>query len=89
MHSNFSKAEKILEEIRKTVERETFYLPSAAKINLTVSIGFAEFCAGAPLLEEELIKLADSALYEAKNSGRNTVSGSKLKTADSKNDKKN
>ena len=89
MHSYFSKAEKILEEIRETVEQENFYLNPLAKINLTVSIGFAEFNSEGSLLEDELIKRADKALYEAKNSGRNAVAGAKLTNGGFKNDKKN
>ena len=60
MHSDFSKAEKILEEIREPVEQENFYLNPLAKINLTVSIGFAEFNSEGSLLEDELIKRAET-----------------------------
>jgi len=77
MHSDITRAKKILEEIRKTIEKEKFYLPVPAQVNLTVSVGFAEFDAECPLVEDELIKQADEALYEAKNTGRNKIIGRK------------
>lgn len=63
----------ILEEIRKNIENEKFFLPVESyhpiQIKKTISIGLAE------LKEEkttdEIIKKADLALYKAKNTGRN------------------
>ncbi|MDR2192600.1 MAG: sensor domain-containing diguanylate cyclase [Endomicrobium sp.] len=89
MHSDVYHAGKILEEIRKTIEKEKFYLPAPAQVNLTVSVGFVEFDPDGSLVEDELIKLADDALYEAKNTGRNKTVGYKCQTADLENDKKN
>jgi len=59
---------KLAEKLRKTIEKYYF-----KGIHVTVSIGVSEYSGN---LEEDL-KKADVALYEAKNSGRNQVKGSK------------
>ncbi|MDR1695804.1 MAG: sensor domain-containing diguanylate cyclase [Endomicrobium sp.] len=75
LHTDPKEAFKVLDEIRKTVEKERFFIPaegySPAQVKVTVSIGFAELGEYNISVESELIKHADSALYEAKNSGRN------------------
>lgn len=62
----------LAERIRKRVESSEFNLFDEIKINITVSIGVATYpdIANVP---EELLILADSALYEAKRTGRNKV----------------
>ncbi len=66
----------ICEEIRKSIESERFYLPiesfQPVCARLAVSIGIAEF-SRADQTENELIELADAALYRAKKNGRNCV----------------
>ena len=47
--------------------------PSSTKIELSLSIGVAVMVPGAPVSAEELLRLADEALYEAKKSGKNCI----------------
>lgn len=62
-------AKKTAESIRKKIEDAPFVL-RREKQNLTVSIGIATYPKDS-ILEEELIKIADSRLYKAKGLGRN------------------
>jgi len=55
---------------RKTAEGS--YRSAARDLSVTISIGVAEPSAKQPRLEE-VIKLADKALYRAKNAGRNRI----------------
>lgn len=57
----------VLEDIRRSIERAAF--PHGAKV--TVSAGLAGHVAGESL--EKAIEMADTALYAAKNAGRNKV----------------
>ncbi|MBQ4178671.1 MAG: sensor domain-containing diguanylate cyclase [Elusimicrobia bacterium] len=74
-HTTITESYKILEEVRKMIEEEKFFMPIESyhpiKIKKTISIGVVE------LKEEqtpdEIIKKADDALYKAKESGRNKV----------------
>lgn len=62
----------IAERLRHAVQTEPFALPSGQKIALTVSVGVSEM----PLIASEFepaTKRADTALYEAKRSGRNRI----------------
>lgn len=63
----------ILEEIRKNIENEKFFLPVESyhpiQIRKTISIGLAEL--NEEKTTDEIIKKADLALYKAKNTGRN------------------
>jgi diguanylate cyclase (GGDEF)-like protein len=62
----------IAERIRRSVEATP--LPGGGReINLTISLGVAAIPAVWPESKEELIKCADTALYEAKGKGRNRV----------------
>lgn len=58
-------AELLAERVRRAVETES------RDPNVTVSIGLASWTAGDTLAE--LVQRADTALYAAKDSGRNTV----------------
>jgi diguanylate cyclase len=66
------RALEIAERIRKKIEKHEFTLKSGKEINLTISIGIATYqdTTEDPAM---LIKDADQALYQAKNSGRNKV----------------
>ena len=65
------KAGQLAEEVRKKIESQTIIL-RREKTHITVSIGVAAFPRDV-LTKEELVQKADSALYEAKASGRNQV----------------
>lgn len=75
------KAFKIAERIRKKAENTDFYISDNKAIKITISVGISSY----PELTnkiDNLLKDADTALYEAKNSGRNKVvilSGKNLK----------
>jgi two-component system cell cycle response regulator len=60
------------ERLRKSVEQHQFCFEGKI-IQVTVSIGISHMPAPAVRAAEDLIALADKALYEAKNGGRNRV----------------
>lgn len=62
----------IAERIRKSVEATPLSVGNEP-VHLTVSLGVAGIPAVWPKSKEELIKCADTALYEAKEKGRNRV----------------
>jgi len=64
-------ARAVAERLRKTIENYQFEVYDE-KINLTISIGVATFPANTRG-RNKLIELADSALYKAKQAGRNHV----------------
>ncbi|MFH0827006.1 MAG: sensor domain-containing diguanylate cyclase [Candidatus Omnitrophota bacterium] len=68
---NKKAAQSYAEEIRRKIEEEEIIL-RRQKTHVTVSIGIAGFCADAPT-EDELIRRADKALYQAKKKGRNQI----------------
>lgn len=74
-----SEAPFMAERIRKAVERHSFTLPDGGHLARTCSIGFAclPFLQEHPtaLSWEEVINIADHALYAAKKSGRNRCVG--------------
>ncbi len=65
-------AYKVGERIRRAVQDHEFRLPDGRTFSVTISIGIACFPIDSKD-QEELIKKADSALYRAKEMGRNTV----------------
>ncbi len=65
-------AENVAERIRKRVENYNFS-GIAADLHLTISLGVASLAGESTKTEDELIRLADEALYLAKNNGRNRV----------------
>jgi diguanylate cyclase (GGDEF)-like protein len=62
----------IAERIRHLVENTGFDV-GQAEINLTVSSGISNFPAHQASSKEDLVKMADLALYDAKRGGRNRV----------------
>ena len=62
----------IAERIRRLVEDTPFEI-GQAQINLTVSLGISNFPSHQARSKEELVKMADLALYDAKRRGRNRV----------------
>ncbi|TGN19871.1 sensor domain-containing diguanylate cyclase [Leptospira idonii] len=64
-------AEKVLERIRESVKAHRFFIFDNFYLNVTVSIGYTKVH---PMQKaEEVIKFADIALYQAKNSGRDQI----------------
>lgn len=62
----------IAERIRKLVENKSFEI-GQAEIRLTISLGIANFPGHKARSKEDLIRMADQALYDAKRGGRNRV----------------
>lgn len=71
-HTTTSQSRCILERIRQTISSMTFMLDAGTEISLSISLGQVQYN---PEIKEirELINLADTALYEAKQSGRNRL----------------
>jgi len=69
------------ERLRKAIE--TMEIPADDRtLNITVSIGITAYVAESKLTATELIDVADKALYDAKNSGRNRVVAADLWNSD-------
>ncbi len=68
---NKKKAFEIAERIRFKIANTDFYLNNQ-HLKITISLGIAEFPKDT-LDKKELIQMADSALYQAKDNGRNRV----------------
>lgn len=64
-------AVKMAEKLRKIVAQERFRLPQDKSLQLTISVGVASY-RGHPDYQQ-LLRQADDALYQAKNTGRNRV----------------
>lgn len=65
-------AHRIGERIREQVEATRIDAGAAGELNITVSVGISSFPENGKS-EEELVSVADQALYRAKGSGRNLV----------------
>lgn len=63
-------ARTFAERLRKKIETQHFTSPSGHKFKVTISLGVAEYDRSMPDFKE-LISRADTALYRAKQSGRN------------------
>jgi len=72
IEAELSGALVVAERIRHTVEKNIVKSLAGVDLSLTVSIGVAQQPIGIES-EEKLIELADKALYQAKESGRNRV----------------
>ena len=75
-HTTIDESYKILEEVRKMVEEEKFFMPIESyhpiQIRKTISIGIAQLTTEQN--PDEIIKKADKALYMSKENGRNRTS---------------
>ncbi len=65
-------ASKVAERLREMIEKTPFRLRSGAEISVTASIGLAAISKDY-LSQEQLMRRADQALYQAKHEGRNRV----------------
>lgn len=70
--TNYDGAMRFCERLRQHIERTTFR-NGEDSINLTASAGFAITIPGENISAKELVRRADTALYDAKRSGRNKV----------------
>jgi two-component system, sensor histidine kinase LadS len=71
-HSNKNNTLRVAEDIREAIERQEIQTDDGEIIHLTVSLGDAVLSENDETVES-LIKRADTALYEAKENGRNRV----------------
>ena len=65
--TKIEEAKMVAERLRKAVESKKIELAGKQHINVTISLGVAEY------KEKDFIENADKALYKAKESGRNKV----------------
>ncbi|MFC1709161.1 diguanylate cyclase [Candidatus Omnitrophota bacterium] len=72
-HTNIQGAYKCAETIRKIIEKEDFFMTKEGPKKVTVSIGVSSFPEMDIAYVEDMIKLADTALYKAKHEGKNRV----------------
>ncbi len=66
-----SEAEELAQKLRRQIEKKKFILRQK-KTSITVSIGIADYPLDASLVDE-LIQKSDTAMYKAKQKGRNKV----------------
>lgn len=71
-HADLRAARSTAERIRETIANQRFEADGHEPFSVTVSIGLADISDGG-IAHQQMIKFADSALYEAKNAGRNQV----------------
>jgi diguanylate cyclase (GGDEF)-like protein len=70
--TNLEESCVIAERIRRTVETTPFEVGNV-RLSLTISLGISSFPDHHPESKEELVAMADQALYDAKRGGRNQV----------------
>jgi diguanylate cyclase (GGDEF)-like protein len=70
--TSLTEAGEIAERLRTTIEEKIFEINDGKKLSITISIGVSDFATGSESLEV-LINRADSALYAAKDFGRNCI----------------
>ncbi|WP_157982204.1 diguanylate cyclase [Oceanicella sp. SM1341] len=67
-----TEAHAIAERMRTRIEAHQILLPGGARVSVSISVGIA-VNGGAAGQHEKLLHIADTALYQAKSSGRNQV----------------
>jgi two-component system, cell cycle response regulator len=72
--TRYDEARLTAERLRRTVDERTFSVAGHV-LDLTVSVGVATYPGQAITSVSDLIRASDAALYRAKGSGRNRVSG--------------
>ncbi|MBN1622222.1 MAG: diguanylate cyclase [Endomicrobiales bacterium] len=76
LQTRVNEAKKIADVIRRNIEKEKFYLPVESfqpiQVRVTISIGVSGLNDKIENIDN-LLELADKALYKAKNKGRNRV----------------
>ena len=70
--TNLAHATEVAERIRQEIQGFKF-TGNLGTLKLTISLGVATISGNCEISEDELIRMADEALYLAKNSGRNRV----------------
>ncbi len=70
--TSLNDAINVAEDLRRSVEEEPFKLKSGEKLSVTISVGITTYQETMKSIDE-LIEVADQALYEAKRTGRNRV----------------
>ncbi|QUY50725.1 diguanylate cyclase [Serratia plymuthica] len=63
----------LAERLRRRVEIESIAMPAGNHLQITVSIGMVTCLGGTEQSLDNLLKIADMAVYKAKNGGRNRV----------------
>ncbi len=71
--SDVEGARKCAENIRRLIEKEEYLMTKQGPLKVTVSMGVSSFPSMNITSSEEMIKLADMALYKAKHQGKNQV----------------
>ncbi len=72
-HTNLSQSAAMAERVRQAIEAHLYCAQEGRNLKVTVSLGVACFPAKGIQGAEDLIAAADTALYDAKRSGRNRV----------------
>jgi diguanylate cyclase (GGDEF)-like protein len=72
VETNCNTAEKVAERIRRLVESHIFLAAEGYSIRLTCSIGYS-CCPEDTMSKQELLEMADKAMYAGKSSGKNCV----------------
>ncbi|CAI0854944.1 GGDEF domain-containing protein [Serratia grimesii] len=71
-------AMSLAERLRRRIEIEAITMPAGNHLQITVSIGMVTCIGGSEQNLDNLLKIADLAVYKAKNSGRNRVATPEL-----------
>ncbi len=75
-HTNLKQALEVAEHLRETVEHlKIFYGQNSKKEQVTITLGVTTILPSQDYSLNELISVADKALYQAKKAGRNQVIG--------------